>query len=55
MKAGIVGALAFVGALVATAAWAGGPKVGQPAPDFQVETFDGRHLKLGDLKGQVVI
>jgi cytochrome c biogenesis protein CcmG/thiol:disulfide interchange protein DsbE len=30
-------------------------KVGLPAPDFQVETFDGHHMRLSDFKGQVVI
>jgi peroxiredoxin len=30
-------------------------KVGKPAPDFQVETFDGHHMRLSDFKGQVVI
>ena len=29
--------------------------MGKPAPDFKVETFDGRHLQLSDFKGQVVI
>ncbi len=41
--------------LAAGEAQAGGVKVGRPAPDFQVETFDGRHLTLGDFKGKVVV
>jgi cytochrome c biogenesis protein CcmG/thiol:disulfide interchange protein DsbE len=31
------------------------PVVDQPAPDFQVTTFDGEKLSLADLKGQVVV
>jgi peroxiredoxin len=27
---------------------------GQPAPDFDINTIDGRHMKLSDLKGKVV-
>ena len=27
---------------------------GQPAPDFDITTLDGRHMKLSDLKGKVV-
>jgi thiol-disulfide isomerase/thioredoxin len=34
---------------------AASPTVNKPAPDFQVETFDGQHLRLSDFKGQVVI
>jgi thiol-disulfide isomerase/thioredoxin len=29
--------------------------VGQPAPDFRATTLDGQHVKLADLKGQVVV
>ena len=29
--------------------------VGQPAPDFRASTMDGQHVKLADLKGQVVV
>jgi cytochrome c biogenesis protein CcmG, thiol:disulfide interchange protein DsbE len=32
-----------------------GPAVGQPAPNFQLVTFDGTKLSLADFKGQVVI
>jgi cytochrome c biogenesis protein CcmG, thiol:disulfide interchange protein DsbE len=31
------------------------PQVGQPAPDFQLTTFDGTKVALADLKGQVVL
>ncbi len=31
------------------------PVIGEPAPDFQVTTFDGKKLTLGDFKGQVLI
>jgi cytochrome c biogenesis protein CcmG/thiol:disulfide interchange protein DsbE len=31
------------------------PVVDQPAPDFQLTTFDGEKLSLADLKGQVVV
>ncbi len=41
--------------LAAMPGWAQEPKIGEPAPDFQVETFDGKHLSLADFKGQVVI
>lgn len=36
-------------------AQAGGVKVGKPAPDFKLETFDGRRLTLADFKGKVVV
>jgi len=50
LKWAAVAAVAFSPA-AATAA----PKVGQPAPNFTVTTFDGRTVKLADLKGDVVI
>jgi len=31
------------------------PRVGQPAPDFEVTTFGGHTVKLADLKGNVII
>jgi len=30
------------------------PEVGKPAPDFTLQTLDGKTLRLGDLKGKVV-
>ena len=41
----------------AAPAWAGSklPKVGEPAPEFWVTTFDGKDLSLKSLKGQVVV
>jgi peroxiredoxin len=50
---------AIIAAVVATVAFAGqafaAPKVGEPAPDFQVTTFGGHTVKLADLKGDVII
>jgi cytochrome c biogenesis protein CcmG, thiol:disulfide interchange protein DsbE len=46
---------AIIAILVSTAAWAGSPKVGQPAPNFQVETFDGKRLQLSDFRGQILV
>ena len=42
-------------ALLASRAEAKSPVVGEPAPNFQVETFDGQRLQLSDFKGQVVV
>ena len=47
-------AAAAVLALTPIAALAA-PKVGEPAPNFTAVTFDGRVVKLADLKGDVVI
>jgi cytochrome c biogenesis protein CcmG, thiol:disulfide interchange protein DsbE len=52
-----------IGALLASALWMGAapaagaapPKVGQPAPDFEVTTYGGRKLHLADFKGVVVV
>jgi hypothetical protein len=30
-------------------------RLDQPAPDFQVTTFDGKKLRLNDFKGQVLV
>lgn len=36
--------------------WSGKqPTVGQPAPNFELTTFDGRKIQLADLKGHVVV
>ena len=40
---------------LATPALAKVPKVGEPAPDFQVKLMDGTKVSLADLKGQVVV
>jgi peroxiredoxin len=36
-------------------AWARQPKVNEPAPDFQVTTFEGQKLRLADFRGQVLV
>ena len=41
--------------LVAGPAMAAQPKVGRPAPDFQVTTLDGQQLRLADFQGEVVV
>ena len=41
--------------LAASPGWAKPPVVGQPAPNFQVTTLDGKILTLADFKGQVVV
>jgi peroxiredoxin len=58
MKGGMSSvAWAAVAAMMALApvAAVAAPKVGQPAPNFTAVTFDGRVVKLADLKGDVVI
>ena len=56
MRRWTIGLAAALAALLAAAgAQAGSPKVGKPAPDFQLETFDGRHMRLSDFRGQVVV
>lgn len=39
----------------ATAGMATEPRVGQPAPDFQLTLVDGTHVRLSELRGQVVV
>ena len=39
----------------AAAAWAGGLKVGAPAPEATLVTLDGQRISSGDLLGRVVI
>jgi cytochrome c biogenesis protein CcmG/thiol:disulfide interchange protein DsbE len=54
--------LTFVGvlALLGVFGWAvlqpsAAPEPGEPAPDFEIETFDGSALRLSDLQGRVVV
>jgi len=49
----ITAALLF--AAFATAGWAGSLKVGEPAPNFDVVLIGGKHVRLSDLRGQVVV
>lgn len=51
----IAGGFAALALLLAGTASAGGIKVGQPAPNFELTTFAGDHVSLSDLKGQVVV
>ena len=39
----------------APAAWAGAPKTGDVAPDFSLQTVDGKPVTLSSLKGKVVL
>jgi cytochrome c biogenesis protein CcmG, thiol:disulfide interchange protein DsbE len=57
MKNGIRGLLLLgvMAACNATAGNTGMPKVGMPAPNFQVTTFSGEKVSLADLKGHVVL
>jgi peroxiredoxin len=48
-------ALSACAVLAAAPAHAANLKVGQPAPNFEVTTFDGKKVSLADLKGQVVV
>ena len=41
--------------LVAAPAMAAGPRVGQPAPDFELTLVEGTHVRLSELRGQVVV
>jgi peroxiredoxin len=34
---------------------AAGPRIGTPAPEIDSETFDGKHVKLSDYRGKVVV
>jgi cytochrome c biogenesis protein CcmG/thiol:disulfide interchange protein DsbE len=42
-------------AVAAAPAAAAEPRVGQPAPDFELTLVDGSHVRLSDLRGQVVV
>ena len=50
---GIVAALLL--AVAAAPAVTAEPRVGQPAPDFELTLVDGSHVRLSDLRGQVVV
>jgi cytochrome c biogenesis protein CcmG/thiol:disulfide interchange protein DsbE len=52
---GFFGALVACGLILAAPAHAEKFLIGQPAPNFQVTTFDGKTVKLADFKGQVLI
>jgi cytochrome c biogenesis protein CcmG, thiol:disulfide interchange protein DsbE len=52
---GGLGAWVAYSALGSAAAWAGGLKVGAPAPAATLVTLDGQRISSGDLHGQVVI
>ncbi len=47
----------LLSALPASSAMAGkaGPKVGEVAPDFDLTLIDGSHVRLSELRGQVVV
>jgi cytochrome c biogenesis protein CcmG/thiol:disulfide interchange protein DsbE len=55
MRKHLAVAAALLATLFAAPAVAKSPKVGQLAPDFRVETYDGSELTLADLRGQVVV
>jgi len=52
---GLLAATAVVAALPARPAAARPPRVGQPAPDFQITTLDGTRLTLADFRGEVLV
>jgi len=52
---GLGGGLGVVLAGYGSGAAAKGARIGQPAPDFQVTTFDKQRLGLADLRGQVIV
>src|SRR3954469_16245047 len=45
----------IIGSMIAAAATARPPVVGEPAPSFEVTYFDGTKVSLADLRGEVVI
>jgi cytochrome c biogenesis protein CcmG/thiol:disulfide interchange protein DsbE len=55
---GVLRRTLLLGLLLAAAltpAMATEPRVGQPAPDFQLTLVDGSHVRLSELRGQVVV
>ena len=56
MAAGLrAGALPLAAIALATAALAGTPKVGRPAPDFTITTFDKQKVTRASIRGKVVV
>jgi thiol-disulfide isomerase/thioredoxin len=55
VKSFVIRLLATVLVCAAAQVAAKPPVVGQPAPPFEVTTFDGQKISLADLRGQVVI
>jgi peroxiredoxin len=47
--------IALLLGVTAMPAMATEPRVGQPAPDFQLTLVDGTHVRLSELRGQVVV
>jgi len=52
---GLFAASVVIATLPARAARARPPRVGQPAPDFQITTLDGTRLTLADFRGEVLV
>ncbi|MEK9629125.1 MAG: TlpA disulfide reductase family protein [Nitrospinota bacterium] len=48
-------ALIFILGLIAETAFAGVPKPGDKAPDFSLNTLDGKQVSLSDMRGKVVL
>jgi thiol-disulfide isomerase/thioredoxin len=48
-------ALVLLAACIITSPASAMPKIGQPAPNFHLKTFDGRDLTLADFRGDVLI
>jgi cytochrome c biogenesis protein CcmG/thiol:disulfide interchange protein DsbE len=51
----VLAALALIASLAAASARAAPPTVGDVAPDFRASIYGGGHVRLSDLKGQVVV
>lgn len=45
----------LAGLIICSAVTASAVQVGQPAPDFEGKTIDGKDFKLSDYKGQIVL
>jgi cytochrome c biogenesis protein CcmG/thiol:disulfide interchange protein DsbE len=55
MRHRLAAAVIAIGIWSMASACPGAPRIGEPAPDFTVTTFDGRTITLLDLKGEVVV